>query len=59
MAEEFDENDVAVNPEDVLNNLDFNVDEEYKPEPLIPKGTYHGVATKVSFMPSQFCIVWD
>jgi len=49
-------------PEDVgeaLGTLDFNVNDEYKPDPLIPKGTYHAVATKVSFSPSQFCIVWD
>lgn len=42
-----------------LSDLDFNVADEYKPDPLIPKGVYHGVATKVSFNPSQYCIVWD
>lgn len=42
-----------------LSDLDFNVADEYKPDPLIPKGVYHGVATKVSFNPAQYCIVWD
>ena len=42
-----------------LGDLDFNVTDEYKPDPLIPKGTYHGVVTKVSFTPAQSCIVWD
>ncbi len=58
MAEDF-ENEENVDASDVLNKLDFNVNEEYKPEPLIPKGTYHAVATKITFQPSQFCIVWD
>lgn len=57
--EEFINEDENINPEDALANLDFNVEDEYKPEPLIPKGTYHGVATKVTFQPSQFCIIWD
>jgi hypothetical protein len=51
--------DENVDPSEALGSLDFNVNDEYKPEPLIPKGTYHGVATKISFQPSQFCIVWD
>ncbi len=42
-----------------LGDVDFNVDDEYKPDPLIPKGTYHGVCTKVSYDPSKYCIVWD
>ncbi len=43
---------------DALGALDFNVDDEFKPEPLIPKGVYHGVVNKVAFVPAQFCIVW-
>jgi len=35
------------------------VNDEYKPDPLIPKGTYHGVVTNVSVNPSQYCIIWD
>lgn len=49
----------GVDASDALGKLDFNVEDEYKPEPLIPKGTYHGVATKITFSPAQFCIVWD
>lgn len=44
---------------DVLNSMDFNVEDEYKPDPLIPKGTYHGVVTNVSVNPAQYCIIWD
>jgi hypothetical protein len=57
--EEFINEDENIDPADALANLDFNVEDEYKPEPLIPKGTYHAVATKITFQPSQFCIVWD
>ncbi len=42
-----------------LGELDFNVEDEYKPNPLIPQGTYHGVVTKVTYSPAQSCIVWD
>lgn len=59
MSEEMINEEEVVDAEAALGSLDFNVDDEYKPEPLIPKGTYHGVATKITFQPSQFCIVWD
>lgn len=45
--------------QDALAGMDFNVDDEYKPDPLIPKGTYHGVVTNVSVNPAQHCIMWD
>lgn len=44
---------------DALNGLNFDVEDEYKADPLVPKGTYHGVATKVTYQPAQYCIVWD
>ena len=44
---------------DALGDLDFNVDDEYKPDPLIPRGTYHGVATKIAFVPAQHNITWS
>ena len=44
---------------DSLGELDFNVDDEFKPEPLIPKGSYHGVVTKISFEPAKSCIAWS
>jgi len=42
-----------------LEDLDFNVNDEFKAEPLIPNGTYHGVATSIKFEASKFCITWD
>ena len=62
MAKEFDENDQDTQEEDAeggFSNLDFNVEDEYKPDPLIPKGTYHGVITKVQPKFAQYCLVWD
>ncbi len=44
---------------DALGSMDFNVDDEYKPDPLIPKGTYHGALTNVKFNAAGFNIVWD
>jgi len=38
---------------------DFNVDDEYKAPPLIPKGTYHGVVNGVSLVLEKSKIVWD
>jgi len=45
--------------EDSLGDMDFDVTDEYKPDPLIPKGTYHGVATGIKFIPDKYCIAWD
>jgi len=40
-------------------DVDFDVDNEYKPEPLIPAGTYHASATSVKFDSEQQAIVWQ
>lgn len=57
------EEDVQEDPvedeSDALGDLDFNVEDEFKPDPLIPKGTYHGVVNKTTFNGQQYCIVWD
>ena len=45
--------------DDTLTDLDFNVTDEYKPDPLVPKGKYHGVVTLVKFEPAKYCIIWD
>lgn len=45
--------------EEQLEGLNFDVDAEYKPDPLIPGGRYHGVATKVTYKPDRYCISWD
>lgn len=37
---------------------DFNVEDEYKPDPLCPVGTYRGHVVQVSFNGEQQCIVW-
>lgn len=44
---------------DVLGSMDFDVNEEYKPDPLVPKGLYHGVVTDTKLDAAQCCIVWD
>ena len=53
------EEDLTVDVNDTLGALDFNVDEEYRPDPLIPKGIYHAVVISTKFNPAQFSIVWD
>ena len=42
-----------------LGDLDFNVADEYKPDPLVPKGAYYGAVVKVSFNATQHCIIWE
>jgi len=37
----------------------FDVEEEFKPEPLIPQGSYHGDVTAVSYDPEQNAVVWQ
>lgn len=37
---------------------DFNVDDEFKPPPLVPNGTYHAHSTGVKFDAGQQAIVW-
>ena len=44
---------------DGLGSMDFDVDSEYKPEPLIPNGSYVGTVTGVKFDSKNSCIVWD
>lgn len=38
---------------------DFDVENEYKPDPLIPNGTYHANVTKVKFDSEQQAIKWE
>jgi len=42
-----------------LGDLDFDVQDEFKPDPLIPKGTYHGVAVEIKFEAAKYCITWN
>lgn len=41
-----------------LGGMNFDVDSEFKPEPLAPNGSYRGAVTSVSFDSEKFCIVW-
>lgn len=41
-----------------ISSLDFDVDSEYKPEPLIPNGVYYGSVTSFSFDSEKNCLVW-
>ena len=40
-------------------DTDFNVNDEYKPDPLCPQGNYTGHVTNVKFDPVQQAIVWE
>ena len=53
------ENEENENGGSALEDLNFNVDDEYKPDPLIPRSTYHGVVNSVKFEPAQSAIMWD
>jgi hypothetical protein len=37
---------------------DFNIDEEFKPSPMVPSGVYHAAVTSVSFNPGDQTIDW-
>lgn len=39
-------------------DTDFNLDDEYKEDPLAPQGNYTGVVKKVSFEPNNNAILW-
>ena len=44
--------------EGIKIETDFNVEDEYRPDPLIPAGTYHAAVTRVVFDVEQQAIVW-
>jgi hypothetical protein len=56
MADGFD--DLNEEQQGMNIDTDFNVDDEYKPEPLIPAGIYHAASTSVKFDPAQQAIAW-
>lgn len=39
-------------------DTDFDLEDEYKPEPLIPNGNYRGNVTGVAFEPERHAIAW-
>ena len=42
-----------------MQDTDYNLDDEYKEEPLAPVGTYFGAVRKVSFESSNNAIAWE
>jgi hypothetical protein len=42
-----------------MKQTDFNLDDEYKPEPIAPVGVYTGVVKKVSYESSNSAILWE
>lgn len=41
-----------------IGSLSFDVDAEYKQEPLIPNGTYYGSVTQFTYDSERNCLVW-
>lgn len=39
-------------------DTDFNLEDEYKPTPLVPSGNYRGNVVGVSYESEQHCIAW-
>lgn len=54
-----DETNNYPSDDEMNTNTDFNLDDEYKPEPLAPMGTYTGAIKKVSFESSNNAIAWE
>ncbi len=59
------ENDTAYDISEETDELDYNLDDtgfdlddEYKEDPLAPQGTYNGVVKNVEFMRKLNCISW-
>lgn len=42
-----------------LANMDYDIDGEYKPEPLCANGNYDGHVTKVSYLAGKYMITWE
>lgn len=40
-------------------DTDFNLEDEYKPSPLIPQGNYLGAVTGVTFDNEAQCLTWE
>lgn len=57
-AEEPDYGNAEIPTGEATIDADFNVDDEYKPEPLVPQGVYHAAVTGVTFEPGQQAIAW-
>jgi hypothetical protein len=42
----------------MANLEDFNLEKEYKPDPLVPTGNYRGNVISVVYEPERNCITW-
>jgi hypothetical protein len=40
-------------------DTDFNLEDEYKPAPLAPKGNYFGTTSGLKWDASNNCLIWD
>lgn len=59
LENEVENENEGISEGEAFGNMDFNVEDEYKPDPLAAKATYKGVINGVKFIPSQYCIAWD
>lgn len=56
-----DEEEPFVSDEEMVDftpDTEFDLEDEYKPEPLVPNGNFRGNVTGVAFDPQQNCIAW-
>ena len=60
MTEEFNFSDTDAPPEEMdILNQDFNLEDEYKPAPLVPQGNYQGNVTNVTVDAKGHAILWQ
>ena len=60
MTEEFNFTDADAPPEEMdILNQDFNLEDEYKPAPLVPQGNYQGNVTNVTVDARGHAILWQ
>jgi len=60
MVEEFNFSDTDAPPEEMdILNQDFNLEDEYKPAPLVPQGNYQGNVTNVTVDAKGHAILWQ
>ena len=60
MTEEFNFADTDAPPEEMdILNQDFNLEDEYKPAPLVPQGNYQGNVTNITVDARGHAILWQ
>ena len=53
----YDFSDSPEDPQAILNE-DFSLEDEYKPEPLVPQGNYTGNVVAVTVEPARNAVAW-